>query len=110
MFVMWNSEYKAKGKRKKEKRGMSRALRGRVVLIFCLLPFAFFLSSCRRDMQDQPKVIAYRQNPFYRDGASARPPVEGTVPRGYLRADRELYLGKKLSTGQQPGLLSTRPV
>ncbi len=52
-------------------------------------------------MQDQPKVKAYRQNPFYRDGVSSRPPVEGTVPRGYLRADREFYLGKKGDGGQQ---------
>jgi len=53
-------------------------------------------------MQDQPKVKAYRQNPFYRDGVSARPAVEGTVPRGYLRADREYYLGKRTSAGQPP--------
>jgi len=105
------SSYNAKGKRKKEK---VRTLRGysatRLALVFCLLPFAFFLSACRRDMQDQPKVIAYRQNPFYRDGVSARPPVEGTVPRGYLRADREYYLGKKANTGQQSGATMTQPV
>lgn len=90
-----------------------RTLRGysatRLALVFCLLPFAFFLSSCRRDMQDQPKLKAYRQNPFYRDGVSSRPPVEGTVPRGYLRADREYYFGKKANMGQQSGPALTRP-
>ena len=60
-------------------------------------------------MQDQPKVIAYRENPLYRDGVSSKPLVEGTVPRGYLRADREFYLGKKSNTGQQSGPLSTSP-
>lgn len=60
-------------------------------------------------MQDQPKVKVYRQNPFYRDGVSAKPPVEGTVPRGYLRADREYYLGKKANTGQQPAATSIQP-
>ncbi|PYS39009.1 MAG: hypothetical protein DMF71_15880 [Acidobacteria bacterium] len=50
-------------------------------------------------MQDQPKVIAYRQSTFFKDGVAARPPVEGTVPRGYLRADREFYFGKKSSYG-----------
>jgi mono/diheme cytochrome c family protein len=70
---------------------------------------AIITIACRRDMQDQPKVITYRQNPFYRDGVSAKPPVEGTVPRGYLRADREFYLGKKSNTGQQSGLPATRP-
>jgi mono/diheme cytochrome c family protein len=115
MFVMLNSEYKAKVKSKKAKvgtlrvllRGLPVSLASRIVFLFCLFTFAFFLSSCRRDMQDQPKVIAYRENPFYRNGVSAKPPVEGTVPRGYLRADREFYLGKKANTGQS-GPVSTQ--
>jgi len=53
------------------------------------------ITGCRRDMQDQPKSIAYRENTFYKDGTGSRPLVEGTVPRGYLREDRALYLGKK---------------
>ena len=70
---------------------------------YCLLLCAFCLlsSACRRDMQDQPKTIAYRENAFYKDGAS-RPPVDGTVPRGYLRADREYYFGKKSTPSSQP--------
>jgi mono/diheme cytochrome c family protein len=47
-------------------------------------------------MQDQPKAIAYRENSFYKDGSGSRPLVEGTVPRGYLRQEREFYTGKKL--------------
>lgn len=58
---------------------------------YCLL----LTTACRRDMQDQPKSIAYRQNTFYKDGTGSRPLVEGTVPRGYLREDRALYFGKK---------------
>jgi mono/diheme cytochrome c family protein len=50
-------------------------------------------------MQDQPKAIPYRQNSFFRDGLSSRNLIPGTVPRGYLRADREFYLGKKANTG-----------
>ena len=57
-------------------------------------------------------MIAYRENAFYKDGAS-RPPVDGTVPRGYLRADREFYLGKKAgasSNGQNAGKMpANRP-
>jgi mono/diheme cytochrome c family protein len=86
--------------------------------LLCLLLSAFCLLAvgCRRDMQDQPKAIAYRESTFFKDGVSSRPPVEGTVPRGYLRADREFYFGKKAgyrtgsasdrvtgSSGQQPG-------
>src|SRR5947199_417483 len=80
---------------------------------FCLLPTAFCLlfSGCRRDMQDQPKAIAYRENSFFKDGTGSRPLVEGTVPRGYLREDRAFYFGKKATaqaTPQSPQTPSTQ--
>ena len=86
-------EQKAVGRRQKA------ASSARRLIVFCLLLSAFCLLStaCRRDMQDQPKAIAYRENSFYKDGSGSRPLTEGTVPRGYLRADREYYFGKKLS-------------
>lgn len=64
---------------------------------FCLLPFAIFLSTvgCRSDMQDQPKMKPYRSSTFYSDGLSSRPPVEGTVARGFLKSDTEFFTGKK---------------
>ena len=71
---------------------------------FYLLTFTFLLgcgAACRQDMQDQPKYVALRSSTFFRDGMSQRPLVEGTVPRGYLRADPLLYAGK-LNLGQ-PG-------
>jgi mono/diheme cytochrome c family protein len=46
-------------------------------------------------MQDQPKAKPYRSSAFFRDGLASRPPVEGTVARGFLRSDKELYTGKK---------------
>jgi mono/diheme cytochrome c family protein len=103
MFVMLNSDEKGKVKSRKAKvrtlRGLTRAPHTRVALFF-LFTFAFLLSSaCRRDMQDQPKAIAYRESTFFRDGISSRNLVPGTVPRGYLRADREFYLGKKANAG-----------
>lgn len=58
---------------------------------FCLLMTAgclLFFTGCRMDMQDQPKYKAYRKG-------SIRKPVEGTVPRGYLKEDKQLYTGKK---------------
>jgi cytochrome c5 len=45
-------------------------------------------------MQDQPRYEVYEPSSFFKDGLSSRRPVEGTVPRGYLRADRQLYTGK----------------
>jgi len=56
----------------------------------CLLSFA-----CRRDMQDQPKMKPFRSSPFFRDGLSTRPPIEGTIARGYLKTDTEFFTGKK---------------
>src|SRR5712671_2545497 len=81
-------------------------------VFFCLLLSAFCLLAvgCRRDMQDQPKAIAYRESSFFRDGLSSRPLVPGTVPRGYLRADREFYLGKKANSGTAtPGQPAAAP-
>jgi mono/diheme cytochrome c family protein len=57
-----------------------------------------FITGCRRDMQDQPKMKPFRGTTFFGDGLSARQPVEGTVPRGYLRTDSEFFTGKKRKT------------
>ncbi len=56
----------------------------------CVLTFG-----CRRDMHDQPKMKPYRSSTFFRDGQSSRPPVEGSVPRGFLKTDTEFFTGKK---------------
>src|SRR2546423_11851044 len=92
--MLSSREQKAESRRQKAARGRSSR-----VSVFCLLLFAFclLLAGCRRDMQDQPKAIAYRENSFYKDGNGSRPLVEGTVPRGYLRDNREFFFGKKLS-------------
>lgn len=37
----------------------------------------------------------FRATAFFQDRISSRPPVAGTVPRGYLKADREFFTGKK---------------
>ena len=55
-------------------------------------------AGCRRDMQDQPKMKPYRGSTFFTDGLSGRPPVQGTVPRGFLRLDSEYYTGKKATS------------
>ena len=80
------------------------------LLTILLTAYSLSLSSaCRRDMQDQPKTIAYRESSFYKDGTGSRPLVEGTVPRGYLREDREFYLGKKSTATTQTGPTFTQP-
>lgn len=55
---------------------------------------------------------AYRGISFFGDGLSARPPVEGTVPRGYLRLDSAYFTGKKtssLSSAQTSGQTTAGP-
>jgi mono/diheme cytochrome c family protein len=54
-------------------------------------------------MQDQPRYEAYEATKFFKDGLSSRPLVEGTVPRGYLREDAQLYTGKKSAPGSGGG-------
>lgn len=52
------------------------------------------LGGCRQDMHDQPKFVPLRESGFYGDRRSARPLVEGTVARGHLDDDEQLYAGK----------------
>lgn len=61
-------------------------------------------AGCRYDMQDQPKMKPYRGTTFFTDGLSSRQPIQGTVPRGFLREDTEYYTGKKArASGAAPG-------
>jgi mono/diheme cytochrome c family protein len=58
-------------------------------------------------MQDQPKMKPYRPSSFFADKVSSRQPIEGTVPRGFLRTDTEYFTGKKKgvtsAAAAQPG-------
>ncbi len=98
---MWKSE-KQKADSKQQTAGNSCehfAMPGRVKgSVSCLVLFAvccLLFASCRRDMQDQPKMKPYRATVFFKDGLSSRPLVEGTVPRGFLKTDTEFFTGKK---------------
>lgn len=70
--------------------GSKRVFACFLLMAYCLL----FSIGCRMDMQDQPRYEVYEPSTFFKDGLASRPLVEGTVPRGYLRADTELYTGK----------------
>ncbi|HET6853754.1 MAG TPA: cytochrome c [Pyrinomonadaceae bacterium] len=62
-------------------------------------------TGCRYDMQDQPKMKPYRATSFFSDRLSSRQPIEGTVPRGFLRSDTAYYTGKK--AGSSPSASPT---
>ena len=51
------------------------------------------LAGCRQDMHNQPKYIPLRSSDFFKDGRSARLPVEHTVPRDSLVTDTQFYKG-----------------
>jgi mono/diheme cytochrome c family protein len=85
------------------------------VCAFCA--FLWLISvGCRRDMQDQPKIKPLRGSSFFSDGLGSRQPIEGTIPRGYLRENVEFYTGKKAgaatasaTTGQQQTANAQQP-
>jgi hypothetical protein len=52
-----------------------------------------FISGCRQDMQDQPKIISQRGSEIFADHRGARPQVVNTVARGQLREDSYFYTG-----------------
>jgi mono/diheme cytochrome c family protein len=60
-------------------------------------------------MQDQPRMKPYRSTTFFSNGLSSRPPVTGTVPRGFLRADRAFFTGKKTTAGVTSGPSAAAP-
>lgn len=71
----------------------------------CVAALALVLAACGNNMVDQPKVTALEGTPFYADGSSARPPVEGTVSRATGAIDAVFF------TGLGPdGLVSELPV
>ncbi len=51
-------------------------------------------TACRQEMYDQPKYKPLGRSDFFADNRQARPIVEGTVARGFLRADARLSAGK----------------
>src|SRR5436309_1391936 len=66
------------------------------ICAFCAsLWLVLICGGCRRDMQDQPKMKPLRGTSFFGDGLSGRQPIEGTVPRGFLRSDTAYFTGKK---------------
>lgn len=78
-------------------------------LLAAALPAAFAVAGCdlRQRMYDQEKYEPHEASPFFQDGLSARPPVEGTVARGELRLDDHYWRGRvngELATTLPPAI------
>lgn len=52
-----------------------------------LLSLLTVLAGCSQQMANQPKYLPLSPSPFFADGRSARPLIEGTVPRGSVAED-----------------------
>ncbi len=52
-----------------------------------------FVTGCRQDMHNQPKIIPQRGSEIFADHRGARPQVVNTVARGQLREDSYFYTG-----------------
>lgn len=62
------------------------------------------LTACGRNMFEQPRADTYEASPYFADGASARPLIDGTVARDRGGVDPSFF------TGQGPdGLLTEIP-
>lgn len=68
--------------------------RHRPAMLAAAIHLGLLVAGCRQDMHDQPKYEPLEASPIFADGASARPPVEGTVARGQLRVDEAFYSGR----------------
>jgi len=64
-------------------------------IVFAFLIFTLaFATSCRYDMQDQPRYKAYKESDFFADKRASRDQVENTVARGQLHENKAFYTGK----------------
>jgi mono/diheme cytochrome c family protein len=63
------------------------------------------LPGCRSEMYDQPRFETYEDSEFFDDGASARPLVEGTVPRPDP-GDQGPWSQELFTTGKSAGKLA----
>lgn len=64
-------------------------------IFLILLGVSVLAAGCRYDMQDTPRYEYYERSEFFANEMASRPLIEGTVPRGFLRADKALYTGKR---------------
>jgi hypothetical protein len=69
-------------------------VRERAGSVVLLLGLVLGAGACRQDMHNQPRYKPLGGSAFFEDGRASRPPVEGTVPRGYARTDEHFYTGK----------------
>lgn len=79
----------------------------RFLLLLAVVAGAAFGVGCRYDMQDQPRYKAYKESGFFADGKAMQDPPKGTIARGQLHENKELYTGKKIGADPNAKVEST---
>jgi hypothetical protein len=64
-------------------------------LLFLTGMLLIALSGCRQEMYNQARYKPLGESNFFADRRASRPLPEGTVARGWLRADQRLYQGRE---------------
>jgi mono/diheme cytochrome c family protein len=62
--------------------------------VLVTLVATLLVAGCRQDMHDSPRYEAFEASSTYADNRASRTAPDGTVARGWLRADEALYTGK----------------
>src|SRR5260370_27035018 len=65
----------------------------RIAIAGAMAAMLALLAGCRQEMYDQPKYKPLGKSDFFPDSRNERPLPDGTVPRGFLRADSRFYRG-----------------
>lgn len=77
----------------------------RRLTLYGLLGLSLLLAACGRNMHDQPRADTYSASPFFADGTSARPLIEGTVSRERGAIDPDFFDGQ-----DENGLVAELPL
>jgi hypothetical protein len=67
----------------------------RALPLAAVLLAALAVAGCRQDMHQAPRYDPLERSDFFADQRSARPLIEGTVARGFLREDAVYYTGRQ---------------
>src|SRR5262245_39171025 len=84
---------------------LPREFRG--ILFGALGGVLLLAAGCQQQMAKQPKYLPLEPSAFFEDGRSARPLVPGTVARGHLETDAQLFEGKREPSGEGAGVTTT---
>lgn len=97
-------------------------MRNNLITKFILVALVLIIAGCYQgrpsekepihlvpNMDQQPKYRPQAESFYFKDGATMRQPVEGTVARGELRDDVEFYFGRNIDQNSAGSFLTSLP-